>query len=529
MITTAQTETPASAPGIGTGILETVFNLKRPSDTDLLLLRSGEKLTGAIVNPSFQFRTAYADLELPAGLLAGIDFEGALTCQEVIVTANGNRLSGFLQPPTLVIRLENGSQVETRREKVSKAIFRIQRDYPPVDPRSRLIRLRNGDVLSGSLITALEFVDANHARAPFQFSDIETVTLAPGEIPRVTARLRNGESWQGRLGSDDIDLQLDLGPRVQIYHGRIDVIDGRAESLADLRSGKDAFHRVPDIAIDRPGKIRDGVESVLTKSTERANSHKADSLGAGSPSRSSHNQAKDRDGLVWIPPGTFMLGSPPEEADRGLDEGPQVKATIDHGFWMGQCEVTQAQFRAVIGINPSHFTGDTNRPVEKVSWQDALEYCARLTAAEHAAGKLPEGHAYRLPTEAEWEYACRAGTTTRFSYGDDIGYSQLGSHAWFTGNSGSTTNPVGTRRPNPWGLYDMHGNVWEWCLDHWAGGSATEGPDEGRNEQGSLRTARGGSWLYDGRFCRSANRDDYFKSSRCSDLGFRVVLAPLRP
>ncbi|MBI2947870.1 MAG: formylglycine-generating enzyme family protein [Verrucomicrobia bacterium] len=502
-IASASPEAPANAPGAETRVLETVFDLKRPGDADLLLLRNGEKLTGTISNQNFRLITAYTQLDLATRHIAGIDLERGFSSQEVVVTVNGNRFSGFLHEPAFGLRLENGQQIEVRREKVAKAIFRIRADESGTHPRSHLIRLRNGDVLSGSLAAAPVLEGANHEKPSFQFGDVETLALAPGELPRATARLRNGDSWQGILRSEEISLELDLGLRVQIYQGRISLIDGRPEALADLRTGRDAFHRVPEISSGSPQTASSG--------------------------RSSQDRARDRDGLVWISPGTFLMGSPPDEADRGLDEGPQVKIAIAHGYWIGKCEVTQAQYRDVMGINPSHFTGDASRPVEKVSWQEALEYCARITALEQAAGTLPEGFAFRLPTEAEWEYACRAGTASRFSYGDDLGYSQLGSHAWFTGNSSSTTNPVGTRRPNPWGLHDMHGNVWEWCLDHWASAGPNEGSLESRNEQGSLRTARGGSWLYDGRFCRSANRDDYFKSSRCSDLGFRVVLAPLRP
>src|SRR5690606_4368903 len=135
---------------------------------------------------------------------------------------------------------------------------------------------------------------------------------------------------------------------------------------------------------------------------------------------------------------------------------------------------------------------------------------------------LPPGYIYRLPTEAEWEYACRAGTSTRFSYGDDPTTAALRDYAWFIGNSDSSSHPVGQLQPNPWGLHDMHGNVWEWCLDIWGasypGGSI---PDYTGPAEGWLRVARGGSWLYDPAFSRSANRDDYGPENRCSDIGFR--------
>src|SRR5438105_3076714 len=156
--------------------------------------------------------------------------------------------------------------------------------------------------------------------------------------------------------------------------------------------------------------------------------------------------------MVLIKSGSFVLGKYP------------VKLTRD--FWLGKYEVTQGEYAAVMGKNPSHFPGDTNRPVEKLSYFDAVAYCSAVTKRERGAGRLPSGYTYRLPTEAEWEYACRAGTTNFFSFGDAV--TEAGQYAWTLENSESTTHPVGQKRPNPWGLYDMHGNVWEWCSDWFA-------------------------------------------------------------
>ena len=229
--------------------------------------------------------------------------------------------------------------------------------------------------------------------------------------------------------------------------------------------------------------------------------------------------------LVWIKPGTFTMGSPIIEVDRLLNEGPPTQVKLSQGFWMSKFETNQTEYQSVIGTNPSYDKGDGNLPVEMVSWDDAINYCRKLAERERAVG-LPAGYEYRLPTEAEWEYACRAGTTTRFGYGEDSGYAQLGDYAWYFSNSGNTTHPVGVKKPNAWGLYDMHGNVWEWCLDWYGdylGGSMT---DLRGSHAASNRVFRGGSWGGNGRGCRSAFRVGSWPGNRGNGIGFRSVLAP---
>jgi formylglycine-generating enzyme required for sulfatase activity len=229
-------------------------------------------------------------------------------------------------------------------------------------------------------------------------------------------------------------------------------------------------------------------------------------------------------GFVWIEPGTFVMGSARTEVDSDNVEGPQTTVKITHGFWMGIHEVTQREFSAVMHENPSQFKGDL-LPVEQVTWFAATNFCAKLTQQTRQTGELPPGYSFRLPTEAEWEYACRAGTTTRFSYGDDPGYGELGKYAWYRANSGNQTHVGGQKRPNPWGLYDMYGNVFEWCSTWYApypGGTVVDpkGPRSGAN-----RAMRGGSWLYYGGDCRSASRGNYDPTDGLDDFfGFRLVL-----
>ncbi len=232
--------------------------------------------------------------------------------------------------------------------------------------------------------------------------------------------------------------------------------------------------------------------------------------------------------FVWLPAGRFVMGSPTDEQGRGNDESPQTQVTFTHGFYIGRYEVTQGEYLSVIGNNPSSFTGDTNRPVEQVSWDDATNYCARLTQREQESGRLSLGWVYRLPTEAEWEFACRAGTTNRFFFGDDAGYTQLTNYAWYAANSDSTTHTTGLKPSNPWGLYDTSGNVWEWCSDWYAwalpGLSVTDpqGPANGSN-----RVLRGGGYYASDRYCRSAARYSDSPSRKLRIIGFRVVLAPV--
>ena len=269
------------------------------------------------------------------------------------------------------------------------------------------------------------------------------------------------------------------------------------------------------------GKVRAGEETTLTATLE--------TTGGAKP------------GLAWTVPdlgielvpieaGTFTMGSPADEPDRDTDEGPQTKVTISKAFWLGKNEVTQSQWQAIMEttVAQQRDKADKNAelhgegpeyPMYFVSWNEAMEFCRKLTEREREAHRLPNGYAYTLPTEAQWEYACRAGTTGGFAGAvDDL--------AWYEPNSGNTAHPVGTKQSNAWGLNDMHGNVWEWCADwkaEYPGGEVTDfaGPESGEN-----RVNRGGSWSFAAKSCRSAYRDADVPDYRYVGLGFRVALTP---
>lgn len=236
-----------------------------------------------------------------------------------------------------------------------------------------------------------------------------------------------------------------------------------------------------------------------------------------------------RANLVWIAPGQFVMGSPDED-NIGGNEAPQTTVTLTKGFFIGKYEVTQGEYLAVVGSNPSSFTGDTNLPVNNVTWQNASNFCRLLNLQEAGAGRLPAGYAYRLPTEAEWEYAARAGSTSRFSWGQDPGFTVITNHAWYTANSDDSTHLVGQKLPNAWGLYDTSGNVCEWCQDWYSetypGGSVTDPQGPG---SGSAKVFRGGSHADPAESCRVVARNGINLTTVLPIFGLRVVLAQTGP
>jgi len=220
--------------------------------------------------------------------------------------------------------------------------------------------------------------------------------------------------------------------------------------------------------------------------------------------------------MAYIRPGTFTMGS--ENGDS--DEKPLTRVTLTKGYWLGKTEVTQGQWEALMGSNPSNFKNSgRDAPVETISWDEAMQFCRKLTERERQAGRLPEGYEYTLPTEAQWEYACRAGTT-----GDYAG--NLDAMAWYYQNGGSTTHPVGQKQANAWGLYDMHGNVWGWCRDWYGNYPGSSVRDPTGPSSGSFRVLRGGGWGSVAGYCRSAVRNWFDPGLRWSGLGFRLALAP---
>ncbi len=248
--------------------------------------------------------------------------------------------------------------------------------------------------------------------------------------------------------------------------------------------------------------------------------------------------------FVRIEPGSFLMGTTNDQVDELMrqfpgsqrewfdDEQPQHSGKISRPFYLGIHEVTQGHYRVVMGDNPSHFKGSDDLPVETVSWLDAVEFCNKLSEREkrtpfyRIAGTevtVVGGDGYRLPTEAEWEYACRAKSTTLYSFGDNP--DKLGDHAWYASNADFKTHPVGQKLPNAWGLHDMPGNVWEWCADGYDEKYYASSPpaDPPGALGASHRVFRGGSWRFFPGRCRPAFRSGHAPDYRFSDVGFRVA------
>jgi formylglycine-generating enzyme required for sulfatase activity len=277
------------------------------------------------------------------------------------------------------------------------------------------------------------------------------------------------------------------------FHSNMDrlIVDVERHLKGRIGTGRPPPPPVLEAAVARPGWASDAGEDKFGRWAEFA-----------------LDDARQR--MRWVEPGTFLMGSPEGEAGRFDAEGPQHEVRLTKGFWLGDTPVTQALWTAAIGNNPSFFK-DPKRPVETVSWDDAQQFLNKMNLA------VP-GLALGLPTEAQWEYACRAGTNSP-NYAGDAG--KLADIAWFDKNSGGQTHPVATRACNDWGLYDMLGNVLEWCADGRRSYAAKPVTDPAGPLEGASRALRGGSWGFDARFVRAAARNGHDRGRRFNDFGFR--------
>jgi len=398
---------------------------------------------------------------------------------------------------------------------------------------------------------------------PFGEDFREHIDSAVGQCDVVLAVI--GTKWAGETGAhrrlDDpkdfvrIELESALHRNLPVIPILIDhaTMPGEADlppSLAHL-----AFRNAIEVDQGRDfdphvDRLIRGIEFHFQKSSAAtAKPPRATTIPSAEPQSSPSSPAKKLTNslgmtLVRIEPGSFLMGSTKDQIDHLMqlfsdskrewfdNEQPQHSVEITRPFYLGAHQVTQGQYQAVMGNNPSHFKGSGYLPVEKVSWLDAVEFCNKLSEREKRTRfyrvdgsevTVVGGDGYRLPTEAEWEYACRAKSTTLYPFGDDT--SKLGEHAWFGGNAESKTHPAGQKLPNAWGLYDMLGNVWEWCADWYDEAYYAFSPpaDPPGAPNASHRVIRGGGWRYGPWSCRPAFRYRGLPAYRSDGLGFRVA------
>ena len=257
--------------------------------------------------------------------------------------------------------------------------------------------------------------------------------------------------------------------------------------------------------------------------------YKADVIGLISNANKLNDISVGNLGITMkkIQEGTFLMGSPANENSRDPDEGPQTEVTITKTYWVSSHEVTQSQFETIMSFNPSDFAGGNN-PVESVTWEEAMDFCNKLNQRYAEQNIIPEGYHFTLPSEAQWEKACRAGTESIYYFGNSS--VPLGDHSWFATNSSNRTHSVGDKLPNPAGLYDIAGNVLEWCLDSWKSSHPGERVVDYVNlTNSSNRVIRGGGFEDGANGCRSAYRKYRSQSGRYNFVGFRIALSPIGP
>ena len=418
--------------------------------------------------------------------LKNVDFSSP-TYLEITIDANGDNEIGPEDPPLLP------------RQSIIPAVYAVQageaKNAKKLDGYDWSVVFSNGDPVAGT-INGNRLSDKSISAQQIMDSTITSAKLANNAV--TANQIKAGSVTADKIAKNSVTTE-------KIATNSI-TTDKLNLSDAELK------------------KLVGAIKTYISKPVEEFDWTVA--LGAGSCIE-----------MNWVNPGIFTMGSPEDELGR-WDNETQHQVTLTKGFWLGKYEVTQAQWYVVMGTDPSYFKG-SQRPVEQVSYNDALSFCRRLTEKERAEGRLSAGYAYTLPTEAQWEYACRAGTTTALNSGRDLTTAEglcanLNEVGWYGnvngggGNANGVTHIIGQKKANAWGFYDMHGNVHEWCLD-WYGDYPTSAvTDPAGLETGSYRVLRSGSWDYYPGICRSAHRGIGTPEQFGANIGFRLALVPVQ-
>ena len=477
--------------------IETVLDVERPKDVDILLLRNGDKLIGTVMNEKFSIRTSYAHLDVVTKYIAGINLEGGANNIESLITVNNDRFSGFIDDAIIIFKLTNGQQFEIRHEKILKLVFRQRSQEMAGMKWSQFMWLKKGDYFHGQILTQNILLSTIYAKIPLDLETTEAIILIGDYNPLAIVKMTNGDSVQGILETEDIQIELDLGSVIEVYQDRIDRIffkDGHVPAWAT----KDSF--------------------------------------------------------LLVEKGSFIMGN----RDGASDEKPAHTVTLTYNFYIGKYEVTFNEYDAFCKATDrsNNYAGDSAggiKPMVLVTWWDSIAYCNWLSEKEGIPkaydddGNLLDKDGmittdpskvvgYRLPTEAEWEYAARGGKKSK-------GYKYSGSDnvddvAWCRRNSGNEyldesdtskfvgnncrDHEVGKKAPNELELYDMSGNVEEWCSDFYTyyPGSPKTNPYNSTN--GSDRVIRGGSYQERASKTTVASRSYCDPTHRGFFVGFRI-------
>jgi formylglycine-generating enzyme required for sulfatase activity len=426
---------------------------------------------------------------------------------------------------------EPAAPAAARRIAAEKGAPRSRR---PTDEGHRPAAMPTSEPGVGKSAPLVEPAQAPKRRPVQSVSPMSNVQAMPAGAIQAQGTLEGSRFWLSAAGLTVLAL---LGMLVFLLNGtgtvKIKGTDARAKG-----GDSKAASRSPNLQAEQ----EPATSATGTGSSKHVPTSKTTAPHRTQAPRDSTNSIGMK--FVRIEPGEFMMGTSEDQVDKlkgqfpdsdrsyFADEQPQHRVQIMRGFLLGVYEVTQGQYQEVMGENPSQFKGPNDLPVERVSWLDAVKFCNKLserdgrTSCYRIDGEnvtIAGGNGYRLPSEAEWEYACRAGTSTVYPFGDDPG--ALGDYAWYGANSVQKPHPVGQKRPDAWGLYDMLGNVDEWCADWYDATyyASSEGTDPPGAARASFRVLRGGSWHDVPRICRPACRYRYMPGNRSYGLGFRVA------
>lgn len=461
--------------------LASLFGELRSDTYDTVYLRDKSQVRGELMVPEVTIAMACGTLKMPLRKCAGLSFDESSSRTVTLVTANSNRFSGSLTEPIVRIRTDTTSDsTGIPCERIRWILLKKSPEETTFFDASQptdLFVIDGGDMLTGVPAEPALVIRTQLGDEPVTFTEMAKAEFPSPETGQDIATLLNSDVTIGKLKSTSLVLKLDLGVQLQVPTARLSRIHcGDGNLLAFAGFG---------IAVPSFWNVSSG--EVITNS-----------IGMR---------------MRMIYPGTFDMGSQTGKPD----EKPRHSVHISRPFYLGIHEVTQEQYEKVMGRNPSSFIG-LKLPVDSVSFEEAQDFCKRLSMMEQVK--------YRLPTESEWEYACRAGTSTEYHWGERFD----GRYAWCDHNGGKKTHEVGTRVPNQWGLYDMTGNVYEWCQDWYAEkypeGHQTDpqGPAESR-----WHPVRGGCWIFNPQDCRSANRIGAPPQAKDNWKGFRVVRELPRP